>query len=1149
MDNDTVVEILNKEKGRVWDLAKAVIDCKNASWSTRDEHFQILSDLLLEGNPKTLGEVYDNGPRRLFAAVYGEEVAALVGAAVSRLNRYVHSPSAWRRSFRTQAIVPYLDRFAQILKELLFFPWEHFDMVRDLTTPQKEDDNDNEKAEARRFPPWLYGDFIALRIDGGDADVINAVRDICLGDNNTRLLSHAVINGMVKSQSPKMHKLLGDVLLAAKLQEGLRQAILENADNGTAEAFIYLIKLVIDNDLIRYSSALRALDVWLGLGETFEDKRTAAKLLGLCYAYLTDTKALAAGLESKDLTEIYAALWALSVREMNDVVKPLEKLLAGEKYKRLAALYFANHLENKALQFTICSRIIAPFAKTPPGAEDLDLLALTLAVYPVSSSHIWERRYLSEGRGANPWLGDKHIRDEHFNAFINILPAVPPKGHDAGGKPFPWCGFSLKPDDICVRLLRIAGWDFDGGKIARLMEIMPLADSTSRAAFVRFFLEKPAGAKERDFLFAALNDKSMSVRTRALENVLALSGAKAKEKGTTEKADKAEAKGETTENAAPLSATEEKLVADLLALKTGDLRQNCVKILLALPGDRPVEAAKTLVADKNENRRLGGLDMITQLVNGGVLDREAAAALIALMPARSPREEVIIKALGSETSRYTKANGFGLYDPDYRPVFPKIEVNKKHTMESIFGLSFDRAQKIFSSLCETIREHKDYTYAIHNYDGDVEVALGGLRSPRSRAEANDDKDLSMFERFVLREVWRGWIKKTGLGFDELCYFMFASEVKDYSGVYELDYLDWAKKIIEDRFHAKEADRLIRWMAKQEYGPLALGIMEILETEFPAEERFAALSGALADLIASVDGEDWKKAVEGENPRRYGNHDADTLADTEEVNFLVKRLGKTRGDDDGRFKTYTAFCFELGRLSGMFYRNLEPVDIARGIELGILRRDVLVRTMFLTNPRNLGGYAGKIRWDDSRKDVEKYPLLKTVADEAAARVIEIELDRGDSETEVSRLALAIAWHEGAETFVKLLTALGDETFVRGYIYSGAGTKKAVLSSLLKASHPRKDAAAPDGGRKPDSAETLRAALENTGISEKRLVEAAMYAPAWLDIVGDYLGWPGLRSAAWYFHAHINESFSAEKETEVARYSPISPEEFNDGAFDI
>lgn len=59
---------------------------------------------------------------------------------------------------------------------------------------------------------------------------------------------------------------------------------------------------------------------------------------------------------------------------------------------------------------------------------------------------------------------------------------------------------------------------------------------------------------------------------------------------------------------------------------------------------------------------------------------------------------------------------------------------------------------------------------------------------------------------------------------------------------------------------------------------------------------------------------------------------------------------------------------------------------------------------------------------------------------------------------------------------------------------------------------------------------------------------MYAPQWAGFAEEILGWPGLKCGVWFFHAHINENFSAEKETEVAIFSPISPKQFNDGAFD-
>ena len=119
-----------------------------------------------------------------------------------------------------------------------------------------------------------------------------------------------------------------------------------------------------------------------------------------------------------------------------------------------------------------------------------------------------------------------------------------------------------------------------------------------------------------------------------------------------------------------------------------------------------------------------------------------------------------------------------------------------------------------------------------------------------------------------------------------------------------------------------------------------------------------------------------------------------------------------------------------------------------------------------------------------------------------------------------------------------SAGGKENFFRGYEFSQDTTKKAVLSRLLKRCYPSST----------DTPEYLAELLKTTDISENRLAEAVMYAPQWADFAEKILGWNGLKCGVWFFHAHINETFSAEKETEVAIYSPISPQQFNDGAFD-
>ncbi len=1092
---------MGKLTGRSGAVAKAIIAHKESRYPHVEEKKNKLIDELKSGSPETLKEAYDNGPKQMFEAIHGNEIATLVGKTVSRLSQYIYSSSLYRRSFRTQNIEPYFDKLIDIL-ETIYFPWTQFDIVKDLLTLKKEDDDDD---DGITLGDDLYGDFLATYIDDNNQPIIKAIEDICLGDNNTKLLTDSIINGIVKSRNTKLYRLLGDMLLAAKLQEGLRQSILENADSGQIDALIYLMKIVLENDLLRYSSAIRAVGVWMGMDEYFDDKRVVTKLFQLGYHYLTDEKARTTAAKSKDVIEIYASLWANSVYETEKVLPLIDTLMAGEKYQQLAALYFISQSENEQMEFSIASKYLEQ--------TDLDVLNLVMEIYPIN--YIWsytKKDFIQHCREKKEFFQDETLRNRHFNQLLKIVRLIPQNGYKTEGKPFDWCNLTLNRSDVFTKLLTIAGYDFDPEKTELLIDNMQYCDSDNRAAFIKCFLDQPKDGKEREFLFNSLNDKSMPVRSQALENIKTLT----------------------------VNEEEAKLVINLLALKTGDLRQNAVDILLTLPGERPVEAAKTLLADKQENKRLAGLDILSQLVKKGTLKKKQAVSLLACMPKVTDKEQILIDGLVSEGTKYNKENGFGMYDPEYRPELPPLETDKKHTLKTIFDFSSDRMNKLFDDLSNRIKQNKDYTYQTKSWDDSLEdVVLGANTWIRPRADAQrsgDDDDNTLFDNFVLQDVWRGWLKDNNVTFNELFLFMFIDEVADYDDSYDLDYQKWANKLIEQHFNAKEINKLIKYWGKKEYSDLARNIIGILWTEFPEQERFEALYGALADLMEHVPEVDWQKPIEDEEDGYYRSNDrTETFADTKEVEFLTDHLSKAAREDE-HFKNFLAVCYELGRLSDMTYIGLSEEDIARGVTMGVLKIDSLYKTMFLCDC--VGSYAGKIQYTSYKKAAEKYPVLKEVADKVAARVIEIELKRGDSKTEVSKLACDIRYHEGADTFAKILVALGKETFVRGYIYSSDTTKKAVLSSLLKNCHPKAT----------DNAKTLKAALDGK-IDDKRLIEAAMYSPGWLNIVGDYLGWPGLQSAAWYFHAHINQSFSAEKETEVARYSPISAQDFNDGAFDI
>jgi hypothetical protein len=224
----------------------------------------------------------------------------------------------------------------------------------------------------------------------------------------------------------------------------------------------------------------------------------------------------------------------------------------------------------------------------------------------------------------------------------------------------------------------------------------------------------------------------------------------------------------------------------------------------------------------------------------------------------------------------------------------------------------------------------------------------------------------------------------------------------------------------------------------------------------------------------------------------------------------------------------------------FY-SLEFEDICRAHSLGLVPDDVLY--FCLTFADNAGDSLRFLTKQSAaaKELMEKHPIVKDVLAKTIDRLVTMEENRGELPTEKTNITTQIVtFAGGVRHFVKLLAALGEADFYRGYVYYAHinNTKKAVLSQLLKACRPAQG----------DTPQMLKDELQHAKISEKRLIQAALYAPQWAQPLEEALGIEGLKGGVWFFHAHINEDFSAEKETEVAIFSDISPERFNDGAFD-
>ncbi|MDR1645918.1 MAG: DUF4132 domain-containing protein [Tannerellaceae bacterium] len=167
-------------------------------------------------------------------------------------------------------------------------------------------------------------------------------------------------------------------------------------------------------------------------------------------------------------------------------------------------------------------------------------------------------------------------------------------------------------------------------------------------------------------------------------------------------------------------------------------------------------------------------------------------------------------------------------------------------------------------------------------------------------------------------------------------------------------------------------------------------------------------------------------------------------------------------------------------------------------------------------------------------------LKEVVRKVSDHILDIELKRDERITDVSHLAMKMERIEGAKRWVDILKALGNESFGKSdHIYGASFTRKEVLSHLLCVCYP-----APE-----DTAATLSELVKQTSISNERLMEAALYAPQWLEIVETCTGWKGLQNAACFFHAHVNDRCDDRMKAHIARLTPISPDDLCAGAFDL
>lgn len=202
------------------------------------------------------------------------------------------------------------------------------------------------KEEELKF--WDMSPVIAGELLCGNAEAIGYCKEVLTSENNTAFLTRDLIIAIEKSQNRELQELLTNILVAAKLQEGVRQSILETADEYQLDYFYRILDVIRDENLLRYSSAQRSVLTWIGLGYYEDAKPRLVNLIfDRIYTFLHDESARKTALFDENPLTVYIALYSLGVRSLEQAVEEAVRLLEDAPRHVVAAalvyLKLTNH--------------------------------------------------------------------------------------------------------------------------------------------------------------------------------------------------------------------------------------------------------------------------------------------------------------------------------------------------------------------------------------------------------------------------------------------------------------------------------------------------------------------------------------------------------------------------------------------------------------------------------------------------------------------------------------------------------------------------------------------------------------------------------------------------------------------------------------
>ena len=1178
-------KLTNEERARIEALAKRYGNEAEGKWlavkKTLDEDQRVfirgnsfrssaiyreLSEHLKKG--KKPSEFFEKKCKWLFGLCILERHKDAFLYIVDNCTAFIFQTGWERRSFRSEDFSLYADKICFIVSDFTDINRMDVDFADFLENNLTEEQAAYKSEKMRNLNAYL----LAYEIDKGNQRVIDYVKS-ALESGSETAVSYNLLSGVFMCKNSELYDLICRLLLAARLQEGLRQAVCESSDGGRIEPFIKVIKTIRDNNLIRYSSVKRAVGCFVGLiaEDTRDLERISGKTLDIIVDCLEDRGCIEEYLGTEDSMKIYIALWAAACRELHAAERKIEEMIeSGTAHQAMTAGVFLKHVGGGVQQRLAVKAVLS-------RPDEFDVMAVFLPQVDDNNSYYSN----SVGKQVRADMSLRYDRPtaEKLYAVLNEMLEKLPKDREFNPCVFPWNAEVLTRSDIVKRLCVIASDLDEDQKIDETCVKIPMIKgggyyASGRSRQIKMLLLHPRTEIQLDTLVSLAGDKEEYSRKAVFEIL----------------------------HTCELNEKHYKMLEDMLRYKAADMRQSLIEVLLRQSEEQLLQCVMRLCTDKKEEKRTAGLDIIIRINESEeTAERKSRYTAIAgLLEAPTSREKILLERIGGDKAAdesntlYSETDDFTpevdekfIMDckADFVKLFPATKCFGNKPSKQNVGL-----HEIVTALDKLIEEHKNDEY--------VDAATGETRllADSSGYSSLDVKEKDGTRHIVFRELWDEFYR-TRINSEELLLKLCVYWKSGRSSSAKL-----AQNMFGDEFaeqhsymHSSRLTRIINYFNYEYLNSLdlcsaACALGYYIACEAKAEELYDFVDVPYSHENTSV------LYIGGERLefRDMNKKELVTAVNDERVNLILQRLHATSWKFGEHYGDAFSIKYMLGKRFGFFdipdeerhsivirrmyspftasslilaaYKGIVSIGFMYKMLMEKLLSEALVDLSQLISFKKSGEARAHSRFSNYRsgeaciasiletrgifklseykfteEDNKKLDFAAEIGQNLIDTVLKTELARGDSETCYSRNINSIKRIYGAENFVKILAALGKDTLNRStyfYAYNGV-PKKQSLSYLLGICVPDAD----------DDAEKLKELVSKTDVTENRLVEAALFSHGWIPIVEEYLGWEGFQSACYYFIAHMNESLDDRTQAVIARYSPVSAEDFNVGAFDI